>query len=121
VGIGRVLIAVYAVFAISASARALYQLIREFDQAPLAYSLSAVAALVYLLATFALAKPKLRKLAYATILFELIGVITVGTLSMTTPELFAHPSVWSNYGQGYGYIPLVLPILGLLWLTKTRR
>ena len=67
-GIGRVLIAVYAVFAVSASARALYQLIREFDQAPLAYSLSAVAALVYLLATFALAKPKLRKLAFLLLL-----------------------------------------------------
>jgi hypothetical protein len=121
VGIGRVLIAVYAIFAISATARASYQLIREFDQAPIAYSLSAVAAIVYLVATIALAKPKLRTLAYATVSFELIGVITVGTLSITIPELFAHPSVWSNYGQGYGFIPLVLPILGLLWLRKARR
>lgn len=120
-GIGRVLIAVYAVFAISASARALYQLLREFDQAPIAYSLSAIAALVYILATFALAKPKLRKLAYATVLFELVGVLAVGTLSLTVPELFAHPSVWSNFGQGYAFIPLVLPILGLLWLRKVRR
>ena len=120
-GIGRVLIAVYAIFAISATARASYQLIREFDQAPIAYSLSAVAAIVYLVATIALAKPKLRTLAYATVSFELIGVITVGTLSITIPELFAHPSVWSNYGQGYGFIPLVLPILGLLWLRKARR
>ncbi len=120
-GIGRVLIAVYAIFAVSATARASYQLIREFDQAPLAYSLSAIAAIVYLVATIALAKPKLRTLAYATVSFELIGVITVGTLSLLTPELFAHPSVWSSYGQGYGFIPLVLPILGLLWLRKTRR
>jgi uncharacterized membrane protein YkgB len=121
VGIGRVLIAVYAIFAVSATARASYQLIREFDQAPIAYSLSAIAAIVYLVATIALAKPKLRTLAYATVSFELIGVITVGTLSLLTPELFAHPSVWSNYGQGYGFIPLVLPILGLLWLRKARR
>ena len=120
-GIGRVLIAVYAIFAVSATARASYQLIREFDQAPIAYSLSAIAAIVYLVATIALAKPKLRTLAYATVSFELIGVITVGTLSLLTPELFAHPSVWSNYGQGYGFIPLVLPILGLLWLRKARR
>lgn len=117
-GIGRVLIAVYAVFAVSASARALYQILREFDQAPLAYSLSALAALIYILATVALAKPNLHRLALVTIAFELIGVLAVGVLSYTHPELFAHPSVWSKFGQGYGYVPLVLPILGLLWLRK---
>lgn len=117
-GIGRVLIAVYAVFAVSASARALYQLLREFDQAPLAYSLSALAALIYILATVALAKPNLHRLALVTIAFELIGVLAVGVLSYTHPELFAHSSVWSKFGQGYGYVPLVLPILGLLWLRK---
>ncbi len=119
-GVGRVLIAVYAVFAVSASARALYQLLREFDQAPLAYSLSALAAVVYILATVALAKPNLRKLAIATITFELIGVVGVGLLSYLHPDLFAHPSVWSKFGQGYGYVPLVLPILGLLWLRKRK-
>ena len=117
-GVGRVLIAVYAVFAVSASARAIYQLLREFDQAPLAYSLSALAALIYILATVALAKPNLHRLALVTIAFELIGVLAVGVLSYTHPELFAHPSVWSKFGQGYGYVPLVLPILGLLWLRK---
>lgn len=117
-GVGRVLIAVYAVFALSASARAIYQLLRKFDEAPLAYSLSAVAALIYILATVALAKSKLQKLAIITIAFELLGVVTVGILSYTQPELFAHPSVWSEFGQGYGYVPLALPILGLLWLRK---
>lgn len=117
-GVGRVLIAVYAVFAISASARAMYQLLRKFDEAPLAYSLSAAAALIYILATVALAKSKLQKLAIITIAFELLGVVAVGILSYTHPELFAHPSVWSKFGQGYGYVPLALPILGLLWLRK---
>jgi hypothetical protein len=117
-GVGRVLIAVYAVFAVSSSARALYQLLRKFDEAPLAYSLSAVAALIYILATVALAKSNLRNLAVITIAFELVGVIAVGVLSYTHPELFSHPSVWSKFGQGYGYVPLVLPVIGLLWLRK---
>lgn len=117
-GVGRVLIAVYAVFAVSASARAMYQVLREFDQAPLAYGLSALAAVVYILATVALAKPNLRSLAQATIIFELVGVISVGVLSFVQPDLFAHPSVWSKFGQGYGFVPLVLPILGLVWLGK---
>lgn len=117
-GIGRLLIAVYGVFAVSSSARAIYQLAREFDEAPLAYSLSAVAAVVYILATIALARPGLRSLAILAVSFELLGVLAVGTLSYTHRELFAHPSVWSFFGQGYGYVPLVLPFLGLAWLRK---
>jgi anaerobic C4-dicarboxylate transporter len=117
-GVGRLLIAVYAVFAISSSARALYQLATKFSDAPVAYSLSALAAVVYIVATIALAKHSLKTLALITIAFELVGVIAVGILSFTHPELFAHPSVWSKFGQGYGFIPFLLPILGLLWLRK---
>ncbi|WP_138275172.1 hypothetical protein [Rhodoluna limnophila] len=117
-GIGRLLIAVYGVFAVSSSARAIYQLAREFDQAPLAYSLSALAAVVYILATIALARPSLLTLAFIAVSFELVGVLAVGVLSYLQPELFAHPSVWSKFGQGYGFVPLVLPFLGLLWLRK---
>jgi hypothetical protein len=120
-GIGRLLIAVYGVFAISASARAIFQLTTKFEEAPVAYSLSALSALVYVFATIALAKKGAfwSKLAFATILFELVGVIGVGALSLIYPAGFAHPSVWSGFGQGYGYIPFILPILGLLWLRKT--
>ncbi len=119
-GIGRLLIAIYAIFALSATARASYQLIREFDQAPLAYSLSAISAAVYVLATISLTKQsaKWQRIAKITILFELIGVILVGALSLLLPEFFAHPSVWSGFGAGYAFIPLVLPVLGLIWLRK---
>ena len=119
-GVGRLLIAIYAVFAISATARATYQLIREFDQAPLAYSLSAISAVVYLLATYSLSKSeaKWQRIALYTIWFELVGVIAVGALSLALPQYFAHPSVWSNFGAGYAFIPLLLPILGLIWLRK---
>ncbi len=119
-GVGRLLIAIYAIFAISATARATYQLIREFDQAPLAYSLSAISAVVYLLATYSLSKSETRwqRIALYTIWFELVGVIAVGSLSLALPQYFAHPSVWSSFGAGYAFIPLLLPILGLIWLRK---
>ena len=117
-GPGRILIAVYAVFAVSASARSVYQLLLEFELAPIAYSLSFVAALVYLLATLLLAKPNLRKYAKYAVGFEAAGVLTVGALSLLAPEWFNHPSVWSGFGIGYGFIPLVLPFLGFLWLRK---
>lgn len=122
-GVGRLLIVFYAVFAVSSTARASFQIITKFEQAPLAYSLSLVSALVYILATVSLAKAgkSWRQVALASVVFELAGVATVGTLSFIAPELFAHPSVWSGFGVGYGYIPLVLPILGLLWIRKTKR
>jgi hypothetical protein len=118
-GVGNLVIAIYAVFALSASVRALYQLFRKYDEAPLAYWLSLVAAVVYVVATFALAKGKFQ-LARATLVFELIGVLTVGFLSYAVPALFAHPSVWSYFGLGYGLIPLLLPIFGLWWIRRVR-
>lgn len=120
-GIGRLLIAVYGIFAISATARASFQLLTKFDEAPVAYSLSALSAFVYILATIALAKSGERwnKLAWLAIGFELAGVLLVGAASILLPELFPHPSVWSGFGIGYGLVPLFLPILGLIWLRRT--
>jgi hypothetical protein len=122
-GIGRLLIVFYAVFAVSSTARASFQILTKFEQAPLAYSLSLVSALVYILATVSLAKSgrSWRRIALASVIFELIGVLAVGALSFSAPELFAHPSVWSGFGAGYGYIPLALPILGLIWISRTTK
>ncbi len=119
-GAGRLLVAVYAVFALSASARAVYQLATKFADAPVAYSLSAFSAAVYIVATIALAtsSAKAQKVAKLTIWFELIGVLTIGSLSLIVPDWFKHPTVWSEFGIGYGGIPLLLPILGLIWLKK---
>lgn len=121
-GPGRALIAVYGVLALAASFRSGYQLAAKFDEAPLAYILSAVAGLVYVLATIALLRSGTTwyRIALVAVLFELVGVLTVGTLSFVLPGLFAHPSVWSWFGVGYGFVPLVLPFLGLWWLRINR-
>lgn len=121
-GLGRVLVATYAVFALAATARSAVQLATRASEAPLAYSLSALAAVVYVLATLGLAEvgPHPRALAWAAVVFELVGVLTVGTLTVLDPELFPDATVWSAYGQGYGYLPLVLPFLGIGWLVRTR-
>ena len=117
-GPGRVLVAVYAVFAVAAGARAAVQLAWQFDEAPLAYLLSALAAAVYLVATVGLARggPGGRRTAVVACTIELLGVLAVGTLSLADPAAFPDSTVWSGYGSGYGFIPLALPILGLLWL-----
>ncbi|MEG0161810.1 MAG: hypothetical protein RR714_05850, partial [Aurantimicrobium sp.] len=98
-GAGRILIAIYLVLALAATGRSFYQLVAKFDQAPLAYSLSALAAVVYVVATIALIAPGAvwYRIAQITIGFELAGVLIVGALSLLMPALFAHPTVWSFF------------------------
>lgn len=118
-GFGRALVAVYAVFALAAASRSLFQLATKFNEAPTAYALSAVAGIVYVVATVALARNS-RRIALVTIGTELIGVLVVGILTVADKSLFPDQTVWSGFGDGYGYIPLVLPFVGLWWLRKTR-
>lgn len=121
-GVGRLLVAVYGLLAAAATARSLVQILRDFGYAPLAYTLSGIAAVVYILATVALAKggPTWQRIARVTIWFELVGVLVVGAMSVTLPHLFPDETVWGFFGLGYGFVPLILPILGLLWLRRVR-
>lgn len=121
-GPGRVLIAVYAVFALAATGRSSVQLVEKADQAPLAYALSALAAVVYIAATVGLAEvgPRPRVVAWTACLVEMAGVLVVGTLSLVESSWFPDDTVWSGYGSGYGWLPLVLPFLGVAWLLRTR-
>jgi hypothetical protein len=118
-GPGRLLVAVYGVFAIAATSRAGVQLLTRFDEAPVAYLLSGLAAAVYVVATVALARDS-RRLALAACGFELAGVLVVGALSLLVPSAFPDETVWGGFGRGYAFIPLVLPVLGLLRLRATR-
>jgi len=121
-GPGRVLIAIYGVFALAASARAGVQIATKFHEAPVAYLLSAFAAVVYIVATVTLARSgrASHRIAVTSCTIELVGVVTVGTYSLADSAAFPDATVWSSYGGGYGYVPLVLPVLGLLWLRRTR-
>jgi hypothetical protein len=122
VGIGRVLIAVYAILALAATARSVVQIVSRFEVAPVAYLLSALAGVVYIVATIALLKrgDTWYWVAWITIVFEFIGVLVVGALSLFDPVLFPADAVWSYFGRGYLFIPLVLPVLGMLWLRRMR-
>jgi Na+-driven multidrug efflux pump len=109
------------VFALAASARAGVQIATRFDEAPLAYALSAFSAVVYIVATGALARggPRARRVAWVACGIELVGVLVIGAFSLLDPAAFPDETVWSGFGQGYLFIPLVLPVLGLTWLRRT--
>ena len=121
-GPGVVLVVVYGLLALAATGRSVLQVLSDYDQAPLAYTLSAVAAAVYILATWCLARGGtwVRVGTWACTV-ELVGVLVVGAASYLFPDAFPDKTVWSHFGQGYGFVPLVLPVLGLLWFRKVER
>lgn len=118
-GPGVVLLVVYVIFAISAGARAVFQIAVQFHVAPLAYLLSAFSAVVYIVAAVAIGRER-RRLALTAVWIELLGVVVIGLFTVLAPQDFADATVWSDFGIGYGFVPLILPILGLIWLFRAR-
>lgn len=121
-GFEIVLIAVYGIFAISATARSLVQVLRDLSFAPVAYVLSLLAAITYIAVTVALVRHGRRSaLARTLCLAELAGVLIVGTLTLVDPALFPDATVWGHFGQGYGFVPLVLPMIALFYMRRGDR
>ncbi|WP_043263554.1 hypothetical protein [Streptomyces sp. CT34] len=121
-GPGRLLVTVYGIFTVAAASRSLYQLIAQFDRAPLAYGLSAVSAVVYGFITFSLVRggEGARRAAIACCGLELLGVFGIGTWTLVDSAAFPDATVWSDYGMGYLFIPVILPVTGLIWLRRAR-
>lgn len=121
-GPGRLLVAVYGLLALAATGRSILQISEYFSRAPVSYVLSALAALIYLVATVGLARGDRASVRLATgaLLVELAGVLVVGAISYAAPDAFPDKTVWSHFGAGYGYVPLLLPIIGLWWIHHAR-
>jgi hypothetical protein len=121
-GPGRLLVTLYGIFAVGATSRSVVQLTTHYDEAPLAYVLSAVAAVVYVFLTVSLVRggELARRAAVACCCAELLGVLVVGTWTLADPGAFPDSTVWSDYGRGYLFLPLVLPVAGLVWLRRSR-
>ncbi len=124
----RVLTFLYGLLALAATARSVYQLIVRVglgSEAPLPYLLSALAALIYIVACvgFGQRSPRFWRITLVVCGVELAGVLLIGLLSVIDPALFPRSTVWSSFGSGYFYLPLILPAAGVLWLWRqqTRR
>lgn len=121
-GPGMLLIWFYGVMVVGAVSRSAYQIATDFDRAPLAYSLSAVAGVVYGFITYTLVRggEAARRAARVCCAAELAGVLVVGTWTLVEPSAFPDATVWSDYGMGYVFIPVLLPLSALYWLRKVR-
>ena len=118
----RILIALYLVFALAATSRGIVQVATTFRAAPLAYVLSLASGLVYIAAAVGLISSRWwsRGLAWTACGSELVGVLVIGTASLVDRAAFPRDTVWSRFGSGYGYFPVLLPLLGLMWLWYSR-
>ncbi|MFE3717348.1 hypothetical protein [Streptomyces cyaneofuscatus] len=122
-GPGRVLVWFYGVFTVAAASRSVVEVIRGFDRAPLAYSLSAVAAVVYGFITYSLVRggERARRAALVCCAAELLGVLVVGAWTLAEPSAFPDSTVWSDFGMGYLFIPVILPVTGMIWLRRAKQ
>ncbi|WP_052411856.1 hypothetical protein [Streptomyces sp. NRRL S-118] len=114
------LVWLYGVMSVGAVSRSALQIATEFGRAPLAYTLSALAAVVYVFITYTLVRggETARRAALVCCAAELVGVLVVGTWTLLDPGAFPDATVWSEYGFGYVFIPVLLPVTGIMWLRK---
>ncbi|MCZ9352322.1 hypothetical protein ACH4NS_25720 [Streptomyces mutabilis] len=121
-GPGILLVWLYGVMVVGAVSRSVYQIATEFDRAPLAYTLSALAGVVYGFITYTLVRggETARKAALVCCAAELVGVLAVGTWTLVEPSAFPDATVWSDFGMGYLFIPVLLPLSALYWLRRAR-
>ncbi|MET9450236.1 hypothetical protein [Streptomyces cinerochromogenes] len=121
-GPGMLLVWFYGVMVVGAVSRSAYQISTEFDRAPLAYALSAVAGVVYGFITYTLVRggETARRAALVCCAAELAGVLLVGTWTLVDRSAFPDTTVWSYYGAGYVFIPVLLPLSAMYWLRKAR-
>jgi hypothetical protein len=121
-GPGMLLVWFYGVMVVGAVSRSAYQIGTDFQRAPLAYSLSAVAGVVYGFITYTLIRggERARRAALVCCAAELAGVLVVGTWTLVEPSAFPDATVWSDYGMGYVFIPVLLPLSAMYWLRRAR-
>jgi len=113
------LIFFYGLWALAALGRAAYQygFRRPADATPT--HISTFVGLLYLAIIAGLRRRSARawRITLALLTVELAGVLIVGTLDLVWRP-FPYASVWSQYGSGYFFMPLLMPLAGLAWLLR---
>jgi hypothetical protein len=115
-----ILIVVYSILGLAAAGRATVQILEKFADAPVAYAVSALSAIVYIVIAVALWRGW-ETVALVGSSVELIGVLVVGTLGFVDSDLWPDETVWTGFGSGYGWVPVLLPLVALYFLVKGRQ
>ena len=121
-GLGRLVILGYAIVAGLIFYREVARLAELGGQAPLSAVLSVVATLLYVVTAVAVAHNgrRMRRVAWVCTVAGLIGVLGAGLVGLADPDLVVARTVWSEFGAGYAFAPLVLPLVAAFWLWWSR-
>ena len=118
-GLGRVVMALFWVMAVVSVLSGTWYLIRE-SAVPIGPRLIAfLAGFVYLAVALGLTHNgrKMRLVAGGGLIISLVAPIIMGLLELGMPAtLPSVPSPWANFGADYYYLPLILSVVGLVWM-----
>jgi hypothetical protein len=111
----------YGLWAFSALGRSSYEyLLKNPRPANLVPAhLSTFVGLLYIFIIVGLRRrsPRAWWVTLALLSVELAGVLIVGTLDVVW-RAFPYATVWSQYGRGYFFMPLLLPFVGLAYMLR---
>lgn len=117
-GLGRVVMVLFWAFGVWTTVMGVIDLLHVGD-GPLGSAIvSVLAGVVYLVAALGITHNgrRMRIIGWAAMVVCAVGPLLVGLLGLGIPELWATRSTWSAFGAHYSFIPLVLPVIGLVWL-----
>lgn len=117
-GLGRIVLAVYWIFGLVTSAIAVVDLVNHGQGALGPRFVSLLGGLVYLVAAAALTHNgrRMRVVGWSCVVVELLGPIIVGLVGLGIPEVSGARSVWADFGADFWYLPIAIPVVGLVWL-----
>lgn len=109
----------YGLWAVAAISRALYQYAvrRPPDLTPTHISLFVGALYVLIILGMRRRSPAAWRATLALLAVELLGVLVVGAVDVVWRP-FPYTTVWSGFGAGYLYMPLLLPAAGIWWMLR---
>jgi hypothetical protein len=109
----------YGLWSFSALGRSSYKYLFKHPATFVPAHLSTFVGVLYIFIIVGLRKrtPRWWWITLGLLVVELAGVLVVGKIDVIWRP-FPYATVWSNYGIGYFFMPLVLPFVGLWWMLR---
>jgi hypothetical protein len=111
------LTALYAFWALAVCSRVGWQYVTRIGN-HVPTHLSAITGILYIMIAYWAWQGRSKSLQWGLVI-ELIGVVVVGTYERFFP--FGYATAWSQYGAGYLYMPLLLPLVGIVIIWRNER
>ncbi len=120
-GLGRIVMAIFWIFGLLTTVPAVIDLIRDVNS-PIGPRLVAVlAGAIYLVIAVGITHNgrKMRLISWAAMIAAFVGPYIMGLFELGVEPVSEVSSAWSHFGAQYWYVPLVLPLVGFVWMWRS--